>query len=53
MGFFYFHFFYRLRLDVNIYEPNFTSCASTDLTRRKWRKTASGIERGHDIFVMK
>lgn len=49
----FFQFFYRLRLDVNIHKPNFSACANTDLTRGKWRKTTAGIERGHDFFVMK
>lgn len=51
--FFSFQFYNRLRLDVNIHEPNFTACASIDLTRGKWRKTVAGIERGHDFLVKK
>lgn len=51
--FFSFQIFNRLRLDANMNESNLASCASIDLTRGKWRKTAAGIERGHDFFVMK
>lgn len=53
MVFYYFQIFKKLRLDVNVHEANFTSCASIDLTRGKWRKTAAEIERGHNFFVMK